>query len=599
MLDTWRKVMDLLSPRERFRFRVLVLLMVLVSLANMVSVAAIMPFLAVLARPEIVEGNPWFATAYDLIGFGTPETFLLILGGGVFIAYIAGIAVKAVGTYATTRFATMRNYSLACRILSGYLGQPYVWFLNRHNADLVKTTLGEVAQAVNGVLMPFLQIMSHGGIAISMVLLMILVNPLASMIMTFGIGGLYGLVYFVVRNRLARIGKQRFNANEKRFRIAHEALIGAKEVKVLGLEETFLGRFRQPALTVARTQATAKVLSEVPRHLLEGIAFGSLLAVVLVLTVLQSGDLGAVLPVLGVYALAGSRLLPAMQMVYGNLGSLRFNKHVLDSLHADLREAAMNPPLPKPAEPLRMHRSLELRDVHYAYPHSERAALNGLSVDIRVRSTVGIVGGTGAGKTTAMDVILGLLPPQRGALVVDGREVAGEAALRAWRRSLGYVPQSIFIVDESVAANIAFGIAPEEIDHAAVERAARMAELHRFVVEELPEGYATKLGDRGVRLSGGQRQRIGIARALYHDPDVLILDEATSALDNLTERAVMDAVARLGGDKTIVMVAHRLSTVRACDEIFLLEHGRLAARGTYDELVEGSDTFREMARGVA
>jgi ABC-type multidrug transport system fused ATPase/permease subunit len=246
-----------------------------------------------------------------------------------------------------------------------------------------------------------------------------------------------------------------------------------------------------------------------------------------------------------------------------------------------------------------MHRRLELREVFYAYPNSERPALHGLTLEIRANSTVGIVGGTGAGKTTAMDVILGLLPPQRGALMVDGREIAGEAALRAWRRSLGYVPQSIFLIDDDVAANIAFGIAREEIDHAAVERAARMAEMHRFVTEELPHGYATKVGDRGVRLSGGQRQRIGIARALYHDPDMLILDEATSALDNLTERAVMDAVAQLGGAKTIVMVAHRLSTVRACDEIFLLEHGRLAARGTYDELVEQSDVFREMARGAA
>jgi ATP-binding cassette, subfamily B, bacterial PglK len=598
MLDTWRKVMRLLDAGERSRFRLLLVLLVLMGLANMAGVAAILPFLAVLAKPEVVQSNPWLAKAYELIGFGSPQTFLLMLGIGVFVAFLGSIAVKTLATYAMTRFATMRTYSLAVRALNGYLGQPYVWFLNRHNSDLVKMTVGEAAQVVTGVLMPLLQTIAQVSIALSMVLLMVLVNPLASLIMAVGVGGLYTLIYLLVRRRLTSIGKQRFDANKSRFRIAQEALLGAKEVKVLGLEETFLGRFRTPALTFARASATANVLGELPRYLLEGAAFGSMLAVVLVLIMIE-GDFASIVPVIGLYAVAGARLLPAMQQIYRNLGQLRFNQRALDALYDDLVEAERNPPLPKPAEPLPMRERLELRDVVYVYPNAERPALHGLSLEIRANTTVGIVGGTGAGKTTAMDVILGLLPPQDGALLVDGQEVTGEAGLRAWRRSLGYVPQSIFLMDDSVAANIAFGVPPEKIDQEAVERAARMAELHRFVVEELPEGYATRVGDRGVRLSGGQRQRIGIARALYHDPDVLILDEATSALDNLTERAVMNAVARLGGAKTIVLVAHRLSTVRPCDEIFLLEGGRVAARGTYDELVDQSNTFREMARGVA
>ena len=598
MLDTWRKVMRLLDPGERSRFRILIVLLILMGLANMAGVAAILPLLAVLAKPEVIETNPWLSKAYELVGFGDPQTFLLMLGVFVFLAFMGSIAVKTLATYAITRFTTMRTYSLAVRVLTGYLGQPYVWFLNRHNSDLVKMTLGEAGQVVNGVLMPLLQTIAQASIALSMIALMVLVNPLASLIMAVGVGGLYTIVYLLVRRRLTQVGKDRFDANKSRFRIAQEALLGAKEVKVLGLEETFLGRFRKPALTFARRTATANVLGELPRHLLEGAAFGSMLAVVLVLIMLK-GDFASILPVVGLYAVAGARLMPAMQTIYRNLGQLRFNQRALDALYDDLVEAERNPPLPKPAAPLPMRERLELRDVSYVYPNAERPALHGLSLDIRANSTVGIVGGTGAGKTTAMDVILGLLPPQSGALVVDGQEIAGEAGLRAWRRSLGYVPQAIFLMDDSVSANIAFGVPPEKIDPAAVERAARMAELHRFVVEELPEGYATKLGDRGVRLSGGQRQRVGIARALYHDPDVLILDEATSALDNLTERAVMEAVEKLGGAKTIVMVAHRLSTVRACDEIFLLEGGRVTARGTYEELVDRSDTFRDMARGVA
>ena len=232
--------------------------------------------------------------------------------------------------------------------------------------------------------------------------------------------------------------------------------------------------------------------------------------------------------------------------------------------------------------------------MHYAYPQAERPAVQGMSLAIPARSTVGIVGGTGAGKTTTVDIMLGLLMPDRGTLSVDGIPISHEN-LRAWQRSIGYVPQQIFLADDTVAANIAFGRAAADIDQAAVERAARIAELHDFVMRELPDGYATKVGERGVRLSGGQRQRIGIARALYHDPDVLILDEATSALDNLTERAVMDAVHNLGHAKTIVMIAHRLSTVRECDTIFMLEGGRVVAEGSYDELIASNRQFRALA----
>ena len=236
--------------------------------------------------------------------------------------------------------------------------------------------------------------------------------------------------------------------------------------------------------------------------------------------------------------------------------------------------------------------------MHFSYPLAERKALQGLSLTIPARTTVGIVGGTGAGKTTAVDLMLGLLDMQEGTLAVDGVPITPRN-VRAWQDTIGYVPQHIFLTDDTVASNVAFGLPPDQIDHAAVERAARIAELHGFVTEELPQGYDTVVGERGIRLSGGQRQRIGIARALYHDPDVLIMDEATSALDNLTERAVMDAVHNLGHAKTIILIAHRLTTVQACDTIFMLEHGQLVAQGSYNELLDTSRKFRAMAVGHA
>jgi ABC-type multidrug transport system fused ATPase/permease subunit len=295
--------------------------------------------------------------------------------------------------------------------------------------------------------------------------------------------------------------------------------------------------------------------------------------------------------------------MPALQTVYRQVSTLRFSVPTLESLHADIQsldpvdsqEGLQRDEHGKPRR-LGLSDRLELRDVHYAYPNADREALRGISLSVDAYTTVGLVGATGSGKTTTVDLILGLLRPSSGALIADGKPI-DRSNIRSWQRSLGYVPQHIFLSDETVAANIAFGIRPADIDHDAVERAARVANLHDFVINELQDGYETRVGERGVRLSGGQRQRIGIARAMYHDPDVLILDEATSALDNVTERAVMDAVHNLGSRKTIILIAHRLSTVRSCDRIFLLEHGQLIADGTYDELVSENEKFRQMATG--
>jgi ABC-type multidrug transport system fused ATPase/permease subunit len=410
------------------------------------------------------------------------------------------------------------------------------------------------------------------------------------------------VILLVSRKYLAHFGQQRYLATGQRYRIAQEATGGIKDVKLLGLEDVYVRRFQVPSRQNARANTFRNVVSEAPRYLLQGVAFGGMLLMILVLLFAGDGQsLSGVLPLLAIYAFAGLRLLPAMQQIYNEITMIRFNKMALDSLHDDMAEIrlAQEEALPSSevrVEPVRLTEKLELRDVHYSYPLAERPALRGLSFSIPARTTVGIVGGTGAGKTTAVDLILGLLELQQGCLEADGVPI-GRGNLRAWQNTIGYVPQAIFLTDDTVAANIAFGLPAEKIDQAAVERAARIAELHDFVTGELPQGYATLVGERGVRLSGGQRQRIGIARALYHDPDVLIMDEATSALDNLTERAVMDAVHNLGHAKTIVLIAHRLTTVQACDTIFMMEHGRLVAQGTYDELLEKSGKFRAMAVG--
>lgn len=563
------------------------------ALVDVVGVASIMPFMAVLANPGVVETNSYLAAVYHSLGFTDRQAFLFFLGVVVFAALVLSIAVKALTTYAQLRFIRAREYAISRRLVVGFLNQPYEWFLNRHSAMLGTTVLSEVGQVVNGVMTPMMQLIAHSAVVIALLSLLVVVSPLLALAVGGVLGVAYGLIYGLLRGYLARIGADRVWANKERYRAVSEAFGGIKDVKVTGLETAFVHRFDGPAKRFARHQATAQVAAQLPRFALEAVAFGGMLLVALSL-MRGPGGLQTALPIVAVYAFAGYRLLPALQSVYAALSNLRFGGAALDSLHRDLTELSPHAEEDAAAEPLLLERDVTLERVSYTYPQAGREALEGVSLRIPARATIGLVGATGGGKTTTVDIIMGLLRPQQGALKVDGALITPEN-LRAWQRVIGYVPQHIYLADDTVAANIAFGLPRERIEARAVERAARIANLHSFVTKELPHGYETAVGERGVRLSGGQRQRIGIARALYHGPQVLILDEATSALDNLTEQAVMEAVHNLSHELTIILIAHRLSTVRTCDQIYLLEQGRVTDQGTYAELLAQSPRFRAMA----
>jgi ATP-binding cassette, subfamily B, bacterial PglK len=604
MLATYRQLLDLMTPGERRRFWGILGIIMFSGLAEMLSVASILPFIAVLSNPDMLERNGRVAAVYHALGFASRESFLIFLGSAVFAIVVFGLLFSTFTHYVIYRFTGMRAYSIGRRLLRGYLLQPYTWFLNRHSATLGASVLTEVNHVVMHAMQPAMMLLPQAVVAIFLIALLVAVRPVAALIAAGLIVGSYVVIYFSVRRYLSRLGQDKHRTNQRKFRIAGEALGGIKDVKLMGLETSYLGQFDAVARRLAVVLAQSKIVGELPRNLLKAVALGGILFFILFLLVTGDSSLGDILPILGLYAFAGIRLFPALQQVYAATTAMRFAQPVLDRLHKDMAELdavaahAAAGPAAGSQPPLRLREWLEFADVHYAYPKAERPAVNGLSLGIAANTTVGIVGGTGAGKTTAVDLILGLLLPQSGEIRVDGAPITA-VNRRAWQDNIGYVPQQIFLTDDTVSANIAFGLPKEKIDQAAVERAARTAELHDFVTQELPKGYDTAVGERGVRLSGGQRQRIGIARALYHDPDVLILDEATSALDNLTERAVMDAVKNLGHAKTIVLIAHRLTTVQDCDTIFMLERGRLVAQGSYDDLLESSHEFRAMAAGAA
>jgi len=597
LTDVVRKLFALLEARERRRFVLLAGLIVLVGFAEFLSLGAVMLVLNAISDPEQVSQMRVLGWVHDAFGFDSALAFQTALVLGTIGVIIAGLLVKAAGNYAVIRFAANCGFTIAHRMLGAYLRQPYPWILSKNPAEISRTILRECESLVEVVLAPMLRVLSNVVIALVIVLFLLSVAPLVAVLAVTLIGGGYALIYLRLRPVLNRLGDDMVRANGERFHLVQQATSGFREVKLMGLEAEFSRRFERPTRSMARAKALNQAFSDLPRHLLEAIAFSVLLGMILLLLFRNDGDVSAIVPTLGVFAFATLRILPALQQIYHSLVALQFGAAVLDHMHDEYRSIehsmiSQAPPRSRiPAMPLT--RELSLSKLSYAYPTATRTALREVSLRVPARSMVGIVGGSGAGKTTLVDLILGLLLPNSGEIRVDSTPLTPDT-LPAWQRTLGYVPQTIYLTDDTIAANIAFGVPAQDIDMQAVERVGRIAALHAFITTELPDGYQTRVGERGARLSGGQRQRIGIARALYHDPSLLILDEATSALDNATERSVMDAIAAIRRDRTIIIIAHRLSTVKECDTIFVMDKGSCVASGRYDELAESSDAFKRL-----
>ena len=594
-MNTYQKALALLTPHEKRRGALVLVLVIFMALLETAGVASILPFLAVLGNPQVVETNPVLTYLYATLGFQDVQRFLLALGIAAFGMVIIAAGFRVLTAYAMNRFISMRRHGLSERLLETYLRQPYAFFLNRHSGDLAKSILSEVDQVVGLVLGPAFHVIAASVVALALILMLVIIDPWLALGVGAVIGGMYLAVYLVVQGLLGRIGEDRTAANRERFTAAGEALGGIKDIKLLGREYAYLSRFRPPSIRFARHVATSTTLAEVPKYLIEAIGVGGILGLALVLMVTTDG-VGTVLPMLGLYAFAGYKLIPAAQRIYEGFARLRYGASAVDGVYQDLRHRTTLAEIHQAGLPAwTPKREIALDGLSYCYPNAAKPALTDINLTIPVGSAVGIVGGTGAGKTTLVDIILGLLRPTEGTMYIDGEPVTA-TNLRTWQNALGYVPQHIFLTDTSIAENIALGVPNAKINREAVERSARIAQIHEFIVNELPQGYDTLVGERGVRLSGGQRQRIGIARALYHDADVIVFDEATSALDNLTESEVMAAIDALPGDKTVLMIAHRLSTVRRCDRIVVLDQGQMVGCDTWDALMAGNPAFQRIAK---
>ncbi len=579
-----KKLLFLLTPKEQIHFTYLLIMIITMALLDTIGVASILPFMTVLTNPDLIETNMILKNLYKLstlFGIENNKEFIFFLGVLVFLLLIISLSFKILTTYVQVRFVKMREFSIGKRLIEGYLNQPYSWFLSQNSSDLGKTVLSEVQQLINSGIQPVMEFIAKGIVAIAILILLILVDPKLALIVGFLISGIYFLIFYFFKKFVNQIGEKRLSNNQLRFNAVSEAFGAIKEVKVGGLEQIYIKNFSKSSQIFAQTQASALVISILPRFILEAIAFGGIMLLILYL-INQTGSFSSSLPILSLYVFAGYRLMPAFQQMYFAITQMNFINPSLDNLYSDLENLKI---LQKNHDQkiLSLNKEILLKNINYQYPNSSHTTLKDLNLIIPAKSTVGFVGTTGCGKTTTVDIILGLLEPQKGTLEVDGNVITKKNS-RAWQQTIGYVPQHIYLSDDSVMANIAFGTDLKNINQDMIEKVAKIANLHDFVISELPKKYQTIVGERGIRLSGGQRQRIGIARALYHNPSVLILDEATSALDNQTEQAVMDAVFNFSKDITIILIAHRLNTVKNCDIVYKLEKGKIVDQGSFDEI---------------
>ena len=588
LLRLWRH----LSRRRRRQFGLCMVLTLVSAFTEVVSLGAVFPFLSALTAPEQMFNHPMVAGLVLKWGITSADQLVLPLTVAFAVAALVAGVIRIILLWVSTRLAVSIGADLSIDAYRHTLYQPYSVHVARNSSEVISGITAKVNTVVFGVLLPFLILVSSTVLLVGIVLAMFAIDPIVASAAAIGFGGSYALISWVSRRRLHRNGQRIAHEQTQVVKALKEGLGGIRDMLMDGTQPVYCDIYVKADYPLRRAMGNNSFIGGSPRYILE--ALGMVLIAVLAYVVSrQAGGIASALPVLGALALAAQRMLPAMQQMYGNwagmAGALASLIDTLELLEQPLPEDILQP---APA-PLSFEKDLQFRGVRFRYTCDDPWVLDGLSLVIPKGARVGFVGSTGSGKTTMIDLLMGLLMPTEGKILVDGQPISG-TRVRAWQQTVAHVPQNIYLGDVTLAENIAFGVPPDTIDLKRVQQVARQAQIADFI-ESSPEGYQAHVGERGIRLSGGQRQRIGIARALYKQASVLMFDEATSALDNVTEQLLMDAIEGLDRDFTVLLIAHRLTTVRQCDFIVELEHGRVVAQGTYEQLFKSSASFRQMA----
>lgn len=585
-MTTIQKICSILTPSERKSAVVLLCLMITGTMLEMLGVGILFPVIILMGQNDLAIRYPRIQPVLEFLGNPTQSQLIVGVMLGLVGVYLIKNLFLAFLAWRQARFTFGIHSQLEQRLFSAYLRQPYTFHLQRNSAQLGHN-IGEVG-AFSAAINTIMNIFPEGLALLGIGALLLLAEPLGILIVVLVLSAAVWSFHHMTRVRITRWGVARQHHNALRIKHMYQGLGGVKDVKLLGRESNFMEQFQLHSTQEARVIGFQVILQQLPRLWLELLAVTGL--ALLVLSMLGQGvSTDRIMPTVALFAAAAFRLIPSVNRMLAGVQSMRYNLPSVNLMYEEIKLIAAESSANQEKISTFSAFQTEIRviNVSYIYPSASTPSLNGVSITIQKGESVGFIGPSGSGKSTLVDVMLGLLPPGDGQVMVDGNDI--QENLRAWQNQIGYVPQSIYLTDDTLRHNVAFGLSDEQIDDAAVQRAIKDAQLKEFVAS-LPNGLETIVGERGVRLSGGQRQRIGIARALYHDPAVLVLDEATSALDTATEQGVMQAVTALRGSKTILIVAHRLSTVEHCDKLYRLEHGRSVEEGLPAEMLATSKT---------
>lgn len=579
-MTVFGKIKALLTPAERKASIGMLVLMLVGMVLETMGIGLVIPVITLMIEGDALTKFPMLASWAERLYITSQSSMIIVAMIALVLVYLAKNLYLGYLIWRQTSFALDIQASLSKRLFTLYLRQPYTFHLQRNSAQLMRNITGEVTN-FSGVISSLLLLLTECFVLAGIAILLLFIEPIGATAIVVVLGGAAWVFHRLTRARITQWGRERQHHEGLRIQHMQQGLGGAKEVKLLGREKVFLARFDHHNCKSTRVWKLQTTLQSIPRLIFELLAITGL--AVLVIAMLNHGrEMSSLVPVLGLFAASAFRLMPSVNRILGSIQNVRYYLPALNHLY---EESLLQPPPPAPqrtGQHAAFQHEIKITDVAYTYHAAKKSALHGISLSIQKGELIGLVGTSGSGKSTLVDLVLGLLLPSEGSIEVDGLNV--QTCLREWQDQIGYVPQSIYLTDDSLRRNVAFGLADDEIDEVAIQRAIAAAQLKEFV-ESLPEGLDTVVGERGVRLSGGQRQRIGIARALYHDPSVLVFDEATSALDVDTENSVMEVITALKGEKTMVLVAHRLSTVERCDLLFKFEKGRIVASGCPDEVL--------------
>ncbi len=582
-----------LSESQKKQLYFLQLLVVISAILEVITILIFGPFMTLVGNKQFLNENIFFEKAYIFMGVGSNTEFLIYISFFVLISVLFSSIISIITIRKLSHFAAEVGAEFGDRLYSLYMSKSYLYHSTINSAEIIKKIATEVGRVTDNILQPIVQINARIATVIFISIFVILYNPMIAIFGVITISLTYYILFGIVKNRLSKNGKLISLTAKKRFKLLNEGFNAIKEIQILGREDFFVAKFKESGKIYAKSYGSSNSLYNIPRYIIEFILYFSMVILVLVFVLGDENKFSTFLPVLAVFGIASLKLLPSFQQIYSGLAQIRSNISAFDSINEDLINALNYPNKFNSKIHDRLSGNISLKNIFFNYPGQQKLAINGISIQIPFRSKIGIVGPSGSGKSTLIDLIMGSIIPNKGEVYVGDIIITSESAYK-WRNNIGYVSQMPLILDGSIAENIALGVNASEIDVIKLENSCKIAHLIDWI-KELPDSFETIVGERGMKISGGQRQRIAIARAFYHDSEYLFFDEATSSLDTITETNIMKTIEEISGIKTIVMIAHRLNTVKNCDWIYIVSDGKIKAEGTYQFLIENDNDFSAMA----